>query len=218
MPHCAARSGLLIQRRNRRHACRCAALAELEQVEIAAAGRAAALLVGRQHRHAERELRVGADVRQIAGGGPDHRHLLFQEIARRGAPFDHARRMRLVFRAEIDPVAQRLDAGRTGEVGLRCRRHWRALRRPRSPAPGTASTANPVPGICTPHRPTSAAIALGQLGREVGMLLPGGRRTFRIQPGSSGTRPCSRYSTIVERWNGTPQVWPAIWPFFRNAG
>ena len=217
MPHCAARSGLVIQRRNCSAASRCAGVARLEQIEIAAAGRAAALLARRQHGDAERKFRVGADVREVAGGGPDHRHLLLEEIARRGAPIDDARRMRLVLSGEIDPVAQRLDAGRGWRNQSRCRRRWPACRRPRWRAPGTASTGSRWRGSARPIASTASPLRLVSFCANAAC-------SSQVAGGRSGSSPASwnaalfQYSTIVERWNGTPQVWPSISPFLRNAG
>ena len=217
MPHCAARSGLLIQRRNRRQALPLRLAGGLEQIEIAAAGRAAAPLVGRQHRHAERELRVAADVRQVARGGPDHRHLLLQEIARRGAPIDHARRMRVIFRAQVDPVAQRLDTGRHWRSRSRCHRRWRASRRPPSPAPGTANRQSRCWEFARPSAARAPPLRCVSFAAKSACCC-------QVAGGLSGSRPAARnaslfqYSTMVERWNGTPQVWPPISPFFRNAG
>ncbi len=45
----------------------------------------------------------------------------------------------------------------------------------------------------------------------------------QVAGGLFGSRPASlnsslfQYRTMVERWNGTPQVLPPIWPFSRNA-
>ena len=182
MPHCAARSGLLIQRRKLQPCLALCRRRGLEQIEVAAARRAAALLARRQHGDAEGKLRIGADVRQVARGGPDHRHLLFQKITRRRPPIDNARRMRLILSREIDPVAQRLDTRGAGEVGLcaigvgqraACLGGER-LEQPIREAAGGDLHAPPLHGVAAPP---------GQLLRERGMLVPGGRRTLRIQSG-----------------------------------
>ncbi len=76
----------------------------LEDVEVAAAGRRAAPLVGRQHGDAEREFGVGAHVGEVAGRRPHHRALALEEVLRRRAPLDHARRHHLVLAAEVGPA------------------------------------------------------------------------------------------------------------------
>jgi hypothetical protein len=103
---------VVIQRTNL-NAASCSAFARLlGEIEIAAAGRAARLLAGRQHGDAEGELGVGADIGEVARGGPHHRDLLLEEIARRGAPFDDAGRVNLVLLRQIDPVLQAFDDAR----------------------------------------------------------------------------------------------------------
>ncbi len=160
MPHCAARSGLLIQRRKLQRRLALRRRRGLEQIEVAAAGRTAALLARRQHGHAERKLRIGADVRQVAGGGPDHRHLLLQEIARRRPPIDDARRMRLVLcrRDRSSSAAPRRRRGwRSRSL---CHRRWPACRPPRSRAPGTANTGSRWRGSARPTAPRASPFRL----------------------------------------------------------
>ena len=81
----------------------------LGDVEVAAAGGAAAALALGKHGHAEGEFGVVADVGEVARRGPHHGRLLLEEILGRGAPFDDAGRMHLVLAGQVDPVGQRLD-------------------------------------------------------------------------------------------------------------
>ena len=142
-------------------------------------------------RDAERKLRIGADVRQVAGGGPDHRHLLLQEVARRGAPVDDARRVRMIFRGQIDPVAQRLDAGGTGEIGLGAVGRWPACRRPRSPAPGTANTRSRWREFARPNDRPSSPLRLVSFAAKSACSSQVAGGMFGVKAGILETPPCS---------------------------
>ena len=201
MPHCAARSGLLIQRRKRRRRLALRRRRGLEQIEVAAARRTAAPLARGQHGDTERKFRVGADVRQVAGGGPDHRHLLLEEIARRGAPIDDAGRMRLIL-ARRDRSSSAAPRRRRGwRSRSPCRRRSPACRRPRWRAPGTASTGSRWRGSARPTASTASPFRFVSFCANCGMLVPGRRRTFRVQSGilERGLVPVQHDGRTLER-------------------
>ena len=153
------------------------------EIEIAAACWAARLLAGRQNRDAEGEFGVGADIGEVAGGGPHHRDLLLEEVARRGAPFDDAGRVDLVLLREVDPVLQRLDHAWIGIIGLvagRIGEDRAGLGRKTLEQPvGEAGRGD----LDAPLRDVAGGVALGQLLRELDLLGPGLRRLLRIEAG-----------------------------------
>ena len=208
MPHCAARSGAVIHLMNLNAASCSAGVRLLEDVEVAAAGRAAAPLAGRQHRHAEVELGVvlarwsgcrwwstssrsssrrspcGVVPHSMTPGGM---HLV---LARRGRPSTAA------------PRRPRACRSRS-----RCRRRSSASTPFWVVRPWNSQYGKPEDGICdAPLRDVAGGVALRQLLR----VLEHARsrspaRLFGIEAGLLEQRPCSSTGRWSSAGTGCPR-------------
>ena len=153
----------------------------LGDVEIAAAGGAAAPLARRQHGDAKGEFGVVADIGQIARGGPHHRGLALEEILGGGAPFHDAGGMNLVLLAQIHPILQRILHALLVEEGalascvrkLVARLDGERLQQPVAEAGGG--------DLHAPLGDGARGVAFRQLLREGRMFGPVGRRLLGVE-------------------------------------